>query len=216
MMSIDNNKSSTSAPLLECFYRNKYERTYWRIISVVPKTKLRTYKTEEHHIVPKYMGGHPTDKDNLCYPSLKQHYVLHRLLNKMYPDHEGLFYAIFRMSKSGRSRDYEYLRTNFVRSEGHNRKISESLKGKPLSEERKRKISQSRKSSSKVPKGVDHPNSRKDLEVRKGEIKEVCMNNGKPGDITLGQLLGLGTGKNKYRCKTLQRFIKEFRDEDIV
>jgi hypothetical protein len=215
-MSIDNNNLPTSAPLLECFYRNKYERVYWELISVIPADKPKTYRTEEHHIVPKCMGGHRTKRENLCYPSLRQHYILHRLLNKMYPDHEGLFYAIFRMSASVKSREYESLKSNYVRTREHNIKISQSLKGKPLSEERKRKISQSRRTSLKTRKGVNHPNSRKDLELIREEIKKVWIENGKPGDILLGQLLGLGTKKNHYRCKTLQRFIKQFKEEDIV
>ena len=215
-MSFDNNNSSTSAPLLRCFYRNKYERIYWELISVIPSNKPRTCKTEEHHIVPKCMGGHPTDKDNLCYPTPRQHYILHRLLNKMFPEHEGLYYAIFRMSSSGKSRDYDYLRSNYVRSKSHNQKIALALKGVPLPEDRKRRISQSRLSSEKLLKGANHPNSRKDLESIKEDIRIIWIESDKPGDIKLGQLLGLGTKKNKYRCKTLQRFIKEFREEDIV
>jgi hypothetical protein len=215
-MSFDNNNSSTSAPLLECFYRNKYERIYWELISVIPTEKPRTLKTEEHHIVPKCLGGHPKDKRNLCYPTLRQHFVLHRLLNKMYPDHEGLFYAIFRMSCSGNSYTYSHLRSNYVRSKGHNQKISDSLKGQKLSDSRKLNISRARLSSNKVPKGVNHPGSNKILENRKNEIREIWRAEGKPGDVKLGQLLGMGTGKNSYRCKTLQRFIKDFKEEDIV
>lgn len=215
-MSFDNNNSSTSAPLLECFYKNKYERIYWELISVIPKYRPRTLKTEEHHIVPKCLGGHPKDPSNLCYPTLRQHFVLHRLLNKMYPEHEGLFYAIFRMSCSGNSHTYSHLRSNYVRSKQHNQKISNSLKGQRLSESRKLKISRSRLESERTPKGKDHPNSNTTLENRKDEIRGIWRSEGKPGDVRLGQLLGMSTKKNKYRSKTLQRFIRDFKEEDIV
>jgi len=215
-MSFDNNNSSTSAPLLKCFYRNKYERCYWELISVTPSEKPRTFKTEEHHIIPKCLGGHPREKSNLSYPTPRQHFVLHRLLNKMFPDHEGLFYAIFRMSCSGNSRVYSHLKLNYVRSSEHNQRISESLRGQRLTETRKKKKSRARLASPNTLSGEDHPNSNKDLESRKEEIRSVWLENGKPGDVKLGQFLGLGTGKKGYRCKTLQRFIKEFKDEDIV
>ena len=215
-MSFDNNNSSTSALLLECFYRNKYEKTYWDLISKLPSEKPRTYKTEEHHIVSKCLGGHPTNKENLCYPTPREHFILHRLLNKMYPDHEGLFYASFRMSCKGGGRTYEYLRSNYVRSKEHNERISQSLKGQKLSEERKSKISKARLSFPNIPRGRQHPNSNKELESIKEQIKEIWLENGRPGDVKLGKLLGLDTAKNGYRCKTLQRFIRDFKDDDIV
>lgn len=216
MMSSDDNKSSTSAPLLKCYYRSKYERWYWDLINFCPKSRPKSLKTEEHHIVSKCLGGSKKDPENLCYPTPRQHFILHRLLNKMYPDHEGLWYSAFRMSASGGGRVYEFLKVNYVRSKSHNDRISESLKGKPHSPERKKKISEARKNSPNTLKGPSHPNSNKELEVRKEEIKQIWLENGKPGDITLGRLLGLDTGKNGYRSKTLQRFIKDFKEEDIV
>jgi hypothetical protein len=47
----------------------------------------------------------------------------------MYPTHEGLWYAIFRMSIKGNSRIYSYLRENYVRSKAHNEKIKKALTG---------------------------------------------------------------------------------------
>jgi len=216
MVSLDNNNPSKSAPLPECYYRNKYENWYWKIINQCPKTRPNFHRTEEHHIVSKCFGGSKTDPDNLCYPTLRQHFVLHRLLNKMFPDHEGLWYAIFRMSFSGGGRVYEYLRKNYVRTESHNSRIADSLRGIPQTPERRSNISKARLESPNIPRGSSHPNSNKELENRKSEIRQVWNDNNKPGDILLGQLLGLGTKKNGYRSKTLQRFIKEFREEDIV
>jgi hypothetical protein len=211
MVSSEDNNPSTSAPLLECFYRNKYERWYWNLIDSCPTSKPEGLKCEEHHVVPKCLGGHKTDPQNLCYPTIRQHFVLHRLLNKMYPTHEGLWYAIFRMSIKGDSRIYSYLRENYVRSKAHNEKIKKALTGKPLSDERREKISRARLESLKVLKGSDHPQANKDLWIRADEIKKVWIENGKPRWIKLGSLIGL-----KSRCKTLQTMIKAFKEEDIV
>ena len=216
MVNTENNNPSTSAPLLECHYRNKYENWYWQIIYQCPKTRPVSHKTEEHHIVPKCLGGSKTDPKNLCYPTLRQHFILHRLLNKMYLDHEGLWYAVFRMSSVGGGRTYEFLRKNYVRSKFHNFRIAESLRGVSLTPERRMNISKARLNSSNTLKGYAHPNSNKDLESMKDKIRQVWIENNKPGDILLGQLLNLNTKKNGFRSKTLQRFIRNFKEEDIV
>jgi hypothetical protein len=129
----------------------------------------------------------------------------------MYPDHEGLWYAIFRMSCKGGGRVYSFLREKHVRSDTHNSKIADALKGVPLTTERKNNISNARINSPNTPKGRSHPLSNKELWDRESEIKSVWLTNNKPKWIKLRTLIGLTA-----RCKTLYTMVKKFEEEDIV
>lgn len=60
---------------------NKYANYYFRIIEKARSLPKPTI-AEEHHIIPKCIGG-PNTKENLVYLSTKQHFVVHLLLTKM-------------------------------------------------------------------------------------------------------------------------------------
>ena len=66
---------------------------------------------ENHHILPKCMGGLDTE-DNLVLLTAKEHYVCHKLLVYIYPKQLNLIFAFRMMSKNSlyniSSRDYEY------------------------------------------------------------------------------------------------------------
>ena len=63
------------------FTENKYTRVYYRIVEH-RKSSPSTERTENHHIIPKCMGG-TDDPDNLVALTLREHYVCHILLVKM-------------------------------------------------------------------------------------------------------------------------------------
>jgi hypothetical protein len=65
-----------------------------RIAEPLPKGVLGG--REKHHILPKSVGGKNT-KDNLVYLSVREHFVAHRLLAKIYPD-STLTYAVWLMT----------------------------------------------------------------------------------------------------------------------
>jgi len=52
---------------------------------------------EKHHIIPKCMGGND-DLDNLVNLTPKEHYLIHLLLTKIYPENINLIYAFWMMS----------------------------------------------------------------------------------------------------------------------
>ena len=54
---------------------------------------------ESHHIIPKCMGG-SNKKDNLVLLTPKEHFIIHKLLNLIYPDNKSLFNSIWIMSHS--------------------------------------------------------------------------------------------------------------------
>lgn len=48
---------------------------------------------EAHHIIPKCMGG-GDEEGNLILLTAREHFIAHRLLNKMFPDQVGLLLAV--------------------------------------------------------------------------------------------------------------------------
>jgi hypothetical protein len=66
------------------FKDNKYTRWYFSIVS---KPFTGDGYSENHHIIPKAMGG-PNSKSNIVRLTARQHFVIHRLLIKMT---EGIF-----------------------------------------------------------------------------------------------------------------------------
>lgn len=64
------------------FINNKYTTTYFAIINNAKnRTNLVGY-TENHHIIPKSLGG-TNDKTNLVKLSAREHFICHKLLTKM-------------------------------------------------------------------------------------------------------------------------------------
>jgi len=68
---------------------------------------------ENHHIIPKCLGGN-NDPENLVLLTLREHFVAHKLLTYIYPEHRGIFLAFHRLcyDKSNKyiatSRDYKF------------------------------------------------------------------------------------------------------------
>jgi hypothetical protein len=71
---------------------------YERLINRAPKERPVDTYTEEHHIIPRCMGG--TDEDGLVYLTAEEHYIAHQLLVKIYPNHRGIVYAAAMMTKN--------------------------------------------------------------------------------------------------------------------
>jgi hypothetical protein len=137
-----------------------YERIYNQLIEKARSENRKKLKSgiyyEAHHIIPKCMGG-PDDLTNLVLLTAKEHYMAHRLLCNIYPEHTGIYYAMICMiggwySKNVRysptSKIYERLRSSSMcgtRPKEIGIKISKALKGRVLSEETKKRMSESAK-----------------------------------------------------------------------
>jgi hypothetical protein len=67
------------------FLINKYTNWYFSIINNASLRKEQTGYTEVHHIIPKSLGGlgGKDTKNNLVRLTIKEHYIVHRLLTKM-------------------------------------------------------------------------------------------------------------------------------------
>lgn len=62
---------------------NKYSECYDRLMAKARGRKLEGVLCEKHHTIPKSLGGTNT-KENLVLLTVREHYVAHLLLTKMY------------------------------------------------------------------------------------------------------------------------------------
>lgn len=112
-----------------------YEKIYQNLIDRAKARETPSGYIENHHIIPKCIGGNDNDS-NLVLLTLREHFLAHLLLHKMYPGNKSILTAYWFMSNRGNfqsGRLYESAKEKFVKS----------LLGSTLSSETKKKISQS-------------------------------------------------------------------------
>lgn len=83
-----------------------YRLIYDNLISRGKTRELSGYK-ESHHIIPRCMGG-SDDKDNLVDLTPEEHYIAHKLLCKINPNHYGLIKALVCMGMKSDSHNRHY------------------------------------------------------------------------------------------------------------
>lgn len=136
------------------FDDNKYTRWYY---SIIKNYVLFARGGEVHHIIPRSLGG-ADDAENLVRLSYRAHFVVHKLLPFMVKTdkQKGKMYAAlwYMMNRKGRhkytARYYSEIKEKYIanhpnKSDVFRAKISKAHKGKKLSAETKRKISEGRK-----------------------------------------------------------------------
>lgn len=132
-----------------------YKKIYNSLVTrAVSRKKLRRTQEgyvyyEKHHILPRCLGG-TDDKSNIILLTAEEHWVAHLLLVKMYPGNVSLIYACQAMSMAG---GYNQRTTNklfgWIRRK-YADIISSKHKGRVLSDEHKRKLSE-------INKGLKRP-----------------------------------------------------------
>ena len=140
------------------FLKNKYSRWHDAIIFRA-RSRSTNSNTEKHHVLPKCCGGTDVDS-NLVDLTTREHFVVHWLLTKMVDDpiiEKKLKYAFsaFTMNNAHQNRQLsslEYVKSRAAcrgrglnKPKGFGEKIRLALTGKPLTEERKRKISEAKR-----------------------------------------------------------------------
>lgn len=160
---------------------------------------------ERHHIVPKCIGG-TNEKENLVDLYAKEHFIAHKLLAKENPDNMGLQRAWFLMSYISREdikrykctqEEYEEARIAFSNSQKGEKNFMYGKTGynygKHLSEETKKKISESRKGfkmSKETRQKISQANmGEKNPMYNKHHTKETCK-------IMSEKKIGLYDGEN--------------------
>jgi len=117
--------------------QNKYYQWYQNLVNKAKKRKnIDGVYYENHHILPKCLGGN--DKpDNLVSLTLREHYVAHLLLSKIYDGKacRKMHYALWRMllqEKKRGSRIFEMYRKKYIET---------SLKTQIITDEFRQKVS---------------------------------------------------------------------------
>lgn len=126
-----------------------YIRLYNAIVINAKFREKPNVYCEKHHIIPKCLGG-SNDKTNLVILTAREHYIVHYLLYKIFPENNKIFFALSAMNMIKRwnnisverykpkftSKQYEKLR--IMRKET----VSKLLKNRPKSEEHKKHLSE--------------------------------------------------------------------------
>jgi hypothetical protein len=112
-----------------------YQRIHDAIINRANDRTLSGYK-EKHHILPRCLGG-TDDKENLVYLTAREHFIVHKLLCKIYPNEDKLFFAYRMMAVMKNSKDNK--REYYISSREFeeirllaNEKIGNSARGRKL------------------------------------------------------------------------------------
>lgn len=124
-----------------------YKKIYDKLINsrqVLNRNRKDNVYYENHHILPKSIGG-LNNKDNLVLLTFREHFLAHLLLVHIYTYDpllkRKMVYALYELTRRSKthqrilsSRQYETARTLFVQA------VSETHKGKKMSDEAKEKI----------------------------------------------------------------------------
>jgi hypothetical protein len=98
-----------------------YKKIYDKIIERSKTRILGESYYEKHHIIPRCVGG-SDDKENLCYLTPEEHYLVHQLLVKINPTNQKLLYAVRMMCIHNSNKRMTNKEFGWVR-----RKLSENI-----------------------------------------------------------------------------------------
>lgn len=89
---LNNVSKDCSNVTTDIFINNKYSKLYFKIIQSVTQKELTEY-CENHHIIPKSLGG-SDDKSNIIRFSARKHFLCHYLLTKMVKKNSNNYYKM--------------------------------------------------------------------------------------------------------------------------
>lgn len=120
-----------------------YQKIYYQIIERAKTRQIEGY-VEKHHIIPKCLGGF-NDKENLVKLTAREHFLCHMLLCEIYPNEPKLKYALYLMNigkRKYKEANYKISNRVYERLKLESSKlISNHLKGRKLTEEHRKIIS---------------------------------------------------------------------------
>lgn len=122
-----------------------YKSIHNKIINRAKNRVLEGYK-EIHHIIPRCLGG-TNDDDNLVSLTAKEHFIIHRLLTKIYDDPK-INHAFAMMSITRTNPNKNMVVDYIITSKTYEKAkmiLAEARRGQSLSEKTKQKISESLK-----------------------------------------------------------------------
>lgn len=195
----------------------KYKKWYTLLIDkAILREKLIDEYYEEHHIIPKCIGGNDTS-DNLVYLTYREHLIVHILLCKIYPHSKKLAFAanimlygnktskrlklrgVSTRTKSMIKRNAVNARKGMKMPEWFGPYIAQKNKERIVSDETKNKISKANKGKKKT---AEHREKMEKILWKKGNIP---WNKGKQAsDKTRQNMSNAAKERNKnpeYRKK---------------
>lgn len=199
-----------------------YKKVYERIIENRLKNPLSESEYgERHHIIPRSLGGSDR-KNNLVRLSAREHFICHALLTEMY-EHGSVDWIkmnlAFMMMKGSRayqnryfnSRLYEIKRKDFSRALSISQQGEKNSNyGKPMSEEARRRISNSlRRGEPKIKDDWDTYMEKRNLKTKAmaQSLWEEFIN----GDFTSLNQFSKISGRHQSNLTNLFiRFIPEY------
>lgn len=123
-----------------------YKKHHDLIIERARDRKLEDYK-EVHHITPRCMGG-DNSKENLVELTPEEHYVIHQLLVKMYPNSDSLIFALGGMisnspTQNRNNKEYGWVKRKYIeacrnRNGSKNSSYGKSWYYNPITQENKK------------------------------------------------------------------------------
>lgn len=142
-----------------------YQNIYNSLVSKAQKRMETVGYTEKHHIIPRTLGG-SDDAANIVVFTAREHFIAHLLLAKIYGG--PMWHAAHMMSNMKRytNRKYEKVR------EEHAKQVSIRQTGKVVSTETRKKISENKERSAKIsqslkgrPKSEEHKEAYKQARI---------------------------------------------------
>lgn len=182
---------------------------------------------EEHHIVPKCMGG-TNDKENLVHLYAREHIIAHKLLTEIYPNHKGVCDAFWQMCNYRKYNKYitpeEYERAKKKRSEmlkGENNPMKRPEVAEKHKEAMKRPEVRKKKSESMKEYFREHPEKMKPVEAINPKTGErvhffrSIMEAGRAG-FNQGNVSSCCNGRYGFKSHKglIWRFVEEVSDDD--
>lgn len=135
---------------ISMFLDNRYTTIYNQIMDRAKERTLDGY-SENHHIVPKSMGGDNT-KENMARLTAREHYIAHHLLTKMTEGiNKSKMWCAFRcFNIKSKNQDRKKMSAKLyekasIEQAKYCSKLFKGKKGTPKTEEQKRRASESQK-----------------------------------------------------------------------
>jgi len=144
------------------FIKNKYTTWYYNIINNAKSRNITEGYTENHHIIPKSLGGN-NSKDNLVTLTAREHFICHWLLPKMLngTSKRSMYFALNAMIRHNEtqdrhivtSRQYRIVREQFAKHIGeHNKNIKRKSRSPEAIEQHRKKITGLKRSQEAIEK----------------------------------------------------------------
>ncbi len=163
---------------------------------------------EEHHIIPKCMGG-SDDEENLVHLYAREHIIAHKLLTEIYPNHNGLWDAFWQMCNRKEFDD-------FITPEEY--ELARIKHGKAQSE-RMKEYWENNQEAREAMRGENYLNPPKPVEALDPELGKRLLYfksimEAERAGFNKGHVCECSKGKRKTHKNYIWRYVEEVNEDD--